>query len=207
MNSLLSINSPLWRFMDKALRLVWLNLLWLLCCLPIVTIGAATTALYSVSLKYVQDKESYLTHSFFKAFKENFLPATFIWIIMAVCGIILGIDLVLYLRLPSAGPKELLLMLIFFTAMLLYLFTSLYIYAIIAYFKNTVGQYVKNALVLSICHWPVSILMISGGIAFFLAGMLIFPPLLFIGMAGFCYMCSKYFVQLFEQLSKTIFYL
>ena len=45
MNGLFSINSPLWRFMDKALRLIWLNLLWFLCCLPIVTIGASTTAL------------------------------------------------------------------------------------------------------------------------------------------------------------------
>ncbi len=204
MNSLFSINSPLWRFMDKALRLVWLNLLWLLCCLPIVTIGSATAALYSVTLKYVRDEESYLTRSFFKALKENFLPATLIWIIMTVCGIILGVDLVLYLRMPSPGPKELLFMLVFFTAMLLYLFINLYIYAIIAYFKNTVGQYLKNALVLSICHWPVSILMICGGIAFFLAGMLVFPPLLFVGMAGFCYLCSKYFNQLFERLSKAI---
>lgn len=114
MNSLFSINSPLWRFMDKALRLVWLNLLWLLCCLPIVTIGSATAALYSVTLKYVRDEESYLTRSFFKALKENFLPATLIWIIMTVCGIILGVDLVLYLRMPSPGPKELLFMLVFF---------------------------------------------------------------------------------------------
>ena len=72
MNGLFSINSPLWRFMDKALRLIWLNLLWFLCCLPVVTIGAATTALYSVTLKYARDEEGYLTRSFFQAFRQNF---------------------------------------------------------------------------------------------------------------------------------------
>ena len=93
MNGLFSINSPLWRFMDKALRLIWLNLLWFLCCLPIVTIGASTTALYSVTLKYARDEEGYLTRSFFQAFRQNFRQSTIIWLVMAAIGILLGLVL------------------------------------------------------------------------------------------------------------------
>ena len=203
MNGLFSINSPLWRFMDKALRLIWLNLLWFLCCLPIVTIGASTTALYSVTLKYARDEEGYLTRSFFQAFRQNFRQSTIIWLVMAAIGILLGLDLIVYLRASSVSLTQSALMLIFFTAVLLYLFVSLYVYAMVAHFKNTVGQYMKNALILSICHWPASILMITGGVAFFLAGMLIFPPLLFVGTAGFCYLCSKYFNRLFDRLARA----
>ena len=203
MNGLFSINSPLWRFMDKALRLIWLNLLWFLCCLPVVTIGAATTALYSVTLKYARDEEGYLTRSFFQAFRQNFRQSTIIWLVMAAVGILLGLDLIVYLRASSVSLTQSALMLIFFTAVLLYLFVSLYVYAIVAHFKNTVGQYMKNALILSICHWPASILMITGGVAFVLAGMLIVPPLLFVGTAGFCYLCSKYFNRLFDRLARA----
>ena len=203
MNSLFSINSPLWRYTDKVLRLIWLNLLWILCCLPLFTAGAATTALYSVVLKYARDEEGYLSRSFFKAFRENFVPSTVIWLVLAAAGALMGLDLLVYLRSPSAGLPQLVLMVFFFTALLLYLFTSLYVYAMAAYFQNTAGQQIKNALILAICHWPASILMVSGIVILFLAAMLFFPPLLLIGGSGFCYLCSKYFNRIFSQLAAS----
>lgn len=201
MNSLFSIDSPLWRFTDKVLRLIWLNLLWFLCSIPLITIGASTTALYSVTLKYVRDEEGYLTSSFFQAFKNNFRSSTTIWMLMSVFNVFLVIDLILYLRIQSTGALEFFMLTIFFTALLIFLFVNLYIYAVIAYFQNTTIQYIKNAFLLSITHWPVSILMIVSIFGIFLIGMLAFPPILFISVSGFCYMGSKFFRHLFDQLA------
>ena len=57
------------RALTKICDMICLNIVWLICCIPIVTIGASTAALYSVMLKMVKNEEGYIFRSFFKAFK------------------------------------------------------------------------------------------------------------------------------------------
>ena len=78
--SIFNMDGPVFRFLNKMADLCILNLIFLLCCLPIITIGASVTALYSVTLKMSRDQEGYIARSFFKAFKANFKQATSIWI-------------------------------------------------------------------------------------------------------------------------------
>lgn len=198
MLNLFSVNSPLWRFMDRLLHLLWLNLLWLLCCLPVLTIGAATTALYTVTLKYARDQEGYMTREFFLAFKANFLQSTKAALILAAAGILLGLDFIVYAHHISAGPLSMILLTAFFTCGLLYLFLNLYIYAIMAKFQNTLAQCFKNALIMSVCHWPSSIFMLVLGFAILAVGLLLFPPLLFMGFALFSYVCSRFLLKIFD---------
>lgn len=198
MLNLFSVNSPLWRFMDRLLHLLWLNLLWLLCCLPVLTIGAATTALYTVTLKYARDQEGYMTREFFLAFKANFLQSTKAALILAAAGILLGLDFIVYARHVSAGPLSMILLTAFFTCGLLYLFLNLYIYAIMAKFQNTLAQCFKNALIMSVCHWPSSIFMLVLGFAILAVGLLLFPPLLFMGFALFSCVCSRFLLKIFD---------
>ena len=72
MGSLFNLDNPIWRFMGKLVDVFILTLLWAVCCIPIITIGPASTAVYYVTLKLVRDEESYTVRSFFKSFKENF---------------------------------------------------------------------------------------------------------------------------------------
>ena len=83
----------------------WLNLLWMICSLPVVTCGAATAALYSVTLKMCDDTDYRITSQFFRAFRENFTQATRLWLIMLGIGMILGVDgyAVAHLRSASSG--------------------------------------------------------------------------------------------------------
>ena len=83
----------------------YLNLLWFVCSLPVVTIGAATTALYYTSLKVIRGEESSLTQQFFHSFRENFKQATVLWLIMAGIGLFLAGDgyILYHLRLSSSG--------------------------------------------------------------------------------------------------------
>lgn len=199
--NLFSINSPLWRFMDRVLHLLWLNLLWLLCSLPVITIGASTTALYSVTLKYVKDQEGYMTREFFRAFKENFVQATLVQFLMGGLGLLLGLDFIVYSRNVSAGPLDMLLLVGFFSCLLIYLFVNLYIYAVIAKYRNPLRHCLKNALILSLYHWPSSVLMIVIGLSILGVGLLVFPPLLFIGFALFAYLCSRFLVKIFGRIS------
>ena len=83
------------RFSQILLRIAqccYLNLLWLICSLPVFTAGAATTALYHVTLKMVKDEDGALTGLFFRAFRENFRQATVLWLLLLAVGAALAGD-------------------------------------------------------------------------------------------------------------------
>ena len=63
------------QIMTKIFNIFWLSILWLLCCIPVITIGASTIALYYVMLKLVKDEETTVTREFFHSFKQNFLQS------------------------------------------------------------------------------------------------------------------------------------
>ena len=76
-----------------------LNILWLVCSLPIITIGASTTALYYTSFKIAKDEGSFITTMFFRSFRQNFKQATIIWMIMLAVGLAIGADAILLFQL------------------------------------------------------------------------------------------------------------
>ena len=84
MRSLFDTDGLLMRVLTKIADTVWLNILFLICSIPIFTIGASITALYYVSFKTIKDEEGYITKDFFRSFKENFKQSTIIWIVLLV---------------------------------------------------------------------------------------------------------------------------
>jgi len=75
--------------LGKVADLMILNILAMICCIPIFTTGAALTALHYMSLKIVRGEECYIVKGFFKSFKQNFKQATVIWLILLVAIFIL----------------------------------------------------------------------------------------------------------------------
>ena len=81
-----NIDSPFYRTMGKIGDLLFVNLLWLVCCLPIVTAGASTLGLFTVVNKMAA-KEDYTVHTdFFKAFKRDFKQSTALWLVLLLAG-------------------------------------------------------------------------------------------------------------------------
>lgn len=93
-------DSPLWRALTKVVDLIWLNILFVICCIPVFTVGAALSAMYSVTLKMCVNEEGAISQDFFKAFRENFKQATILWGIMLGIGIFLIAD---FLMVPLLG--------------------------------------------------------------------------------------------------------
>ncbi len=119
MGGLFSIENPFWQFINRLLHVILLNFLWFICSIPIVTMGAATTAVYSVTLKMVRNQEGYTVKSFFEAFRTNFRQSTVIWLILLVIGAVIGADLIVYLRASSVSLPGMILMMAFFAAAVL----------------------------------------------------------------------------------------
>ena len=79
---LFNLDSPVMVFLSKVANLMILNVLTIICCIPIFTAGAAITALYYVTIKMARGDDPYIIKGYFKSFKENFKQATIIWLIM-----------------------------------------------------------------------------------------------------------------------------
>ena len=69
MGNLFNLDGPVLQFINKLVYSVYLNILWFICCIPIVTVGASTTALFYVSLKVAKNEYGKLTKAFFHTFR------------------------------------------------------------------------------------------------------------------------------------------
>lgn len=193
-----SIMKALSRIADLAI----LNILWLICSLPVVTMGAATTALISMTLKMTDDKEGYIFRDYFKAFKRNFKQSTIIWLMILIIMAVLGADYYIMCRWNS-GLKYCMLTAIMLASLIL-LFVGLYIFPLIAKFENTIKEYVKNAFFMSIRHLPyTALLVLIFGMQVFvdysmLADIQYFPILILFGESAFVYVMSYIYERIFK---------
>jgi len=153
--NILRLDSPVMRFLTLVTNLVCLNMLWLLCCLPVVTAGAATTAMYYVIFQYISKLDDAVIKPFFSAFKDNFRQVTPIWILNLLIGAALAAE-VFYL---SQGA-EVWLVVAFVTLAFVYLGASFYLYPIMARYDAPARNSVMNCFVLSLRHLPSTLLVV-----------------------------------------------
>lgn len=199
MGGLFSIENPVWQFINRLLHIFLLNLLWIVCSLPVFTMGASTTAVYYVTLKMVRNEEGYTVRSFFDAFKTNFKQATVIWLILLLIGAFVGVDLTVYLRSTSVNVVGLVLMAAFFAVAVGFVFECIYVFALLARFDNTVKGTMVNALIMSIRHLPYSVLMLASNVILTAIGFLAFPPILLLGLPLMALVNSWFLVRVFDR--------
>lgn len=203
MAGLFNLDNPIWRFVGKFADLMLLNLLWVVCSIPIVTMGASTTAVYYVTLKLVRDEEGYIARSFFKSFKENFKQSTIIWLIMLVMTVVLVVDLRIYLSSGSLSTFNRVLSILFFALSIIFVLVSLYIFPIQSKFINPIKRTFINAFFMSIRHLPYSILMLVSNIGLLYIAIFLVPQitmvLIIFGFPLFAFVNSYCFVRIFDK--------
>ncbi len=204
MRKVFDFEGPVFSFLTKLADLFWLNLLFILCCIPVVTAGAASTALYYVTLKMAKDEEGYITKSYFKSFKDNFIQATVIWILFLVIVAVMLVDLRIANGGNTAGifndPSVSNIVIVAVGVMcIVLLMTITYVFPILAQFDNTIKNTIKNAFLISIRHLPYTFLMIL--ISFVPVALIWFSPalllLVLIMFSGTAYINSKFFNKIF----------
>lgn len=195
-------DSPVMSFLSRIADLIWLNLLTLLCSIPIVTAGAAFTALHYVSIKMVRNEEGYLTRSYFKSFKENFFQATVMWILMLFLTAAAGADFYFVSMMDSGVAFVLrtgLCVVLFF-----FLCSGIYWFALLARFENSIKNTIKNACFIGILNFPKSIcILIIYAVFWVLYGMFalhILPLIFLLGISLPIYLASYLFSGIFKKL-------
>lgn len=174
----LSSDSWLGRFFNLVFDLVIMHVIWIICSLPIFTIGASTTALYYAFMKRTRRDEGYIWKNFFHSFKENFKQATMIWFLLLAIGALLFTDI----RIGMAVTTSFGQVIIFVSSILLvpFFLVLLYIFPVQAKFENTIFTNIKNALLMSVANFGYTLLMLVIILTF-----------------GLCFISSKTFIGLF----------
>lgn len=156
------MDGKLYKSMEFIMNAFLLNLLWLVLCLPILTIFPATTAMFGVVREWKKQNDIRIFTAFFRLFRENFKQSFLIGILWLVfTGLLLG-DLIIINQLNSS--VKYILFSFFFLMGILYLFVSIYIFPVLVHYQVTWKNAIKNALLLSIStlhHTILSILIIA----------------------------------------------
>lgn len=185
MAGLFDSNNPVWRWMGRVADLFFLTMLWTVCCLPVVTAGASTTALYYVALKMAKNHEGYLLRSFFKSFKENFVLSTVIWAVTAVAGVALAAGFYAAGRLALRQSAFFLCVLAVF--LMLYLFTVTMIYPLAARLDTDAGHLFLMAFMTAVKNFSWVLLMAVVSLCVAAVGIFVFWPVLFVAAGGIAY--------------------
>jgi len=188
------------RFTSKLLNLIILNILWVVFSIPIITVGAATAAVYYVTLKMARDEEGYLFKDFFKGFKQNFRQGTVLEIIFLMSGFVLYGDIRYFLLHESI--YNYFFIAIFGAITIVYIFALIFAFPIAARFKNKLLVTLKNAVIMSLKHVTASIMM-SILLLLILYGFYVSIPIMIlcpiIAMSGYAYIGSILFRNIFDK--------
>ena len=184
----------------------WLNLLWFVCSLPVVTLGAASTALYYVTLKLARGEEGNVTAMFFQAFRRDFKQATGMWLILLGAGLFLGADgyILYHLRLTAQGPAAVMwtvLLAVIIAAAVMYVIVLLYAFPLLASVSNTVKAMLKNAFLIGTHYLFCTILVFAIHFAMFFVVVRIFTPLVIAGEGLTAMLCSLLLYRVIDACS------
>lgn len=206
MGNLFNPDNKFFVFMGRVADLTILNLLCIICCLPVITAGASITAMFYVTMKIVRNEDTYIIRGFFHSFKQNLKQGIIIHIIMVLLAIFLFIDVTFTYQMRPEGTLFTVLFYFFLVLAAIYLMVFIYIYPLLAKFYNPVKYTFRNALLMSIRHFPSTLIMAAVTIApiVLMATIpvaLVWGTFIFLicGFATLAYLNSRLLVNIFDN--------
>lgn len=163
MSKLFRMDSPLMRFLTKIADLMVLNILFCVTSIPLITIGASWTALYSVTLKMVRDEEGSVSRSYFRSFRQNFRQATLLWLGVLVVLALLVLDIRVLNGMAGGTVPGLLRVGVEILA-LLGIMVLQYLFPSLARFEASLADTLKNACVMALAYLPKTALMTAAAV-------------------------------------------
>ena len=182
MSGFFSLESPFYKFMSRLWDMLKLNILWLLCSglaakfvleyfllyfglaqfrilsfLPLAFMGAATTAVYVVTIRMVDEQEGYIARSFFKAYKENFKRGCILGIIQMVAVYAIYIDFQFY---KNVDKNNTLFLIVGVIAAVLTFMHTVYTFPLLARYENTLLNTMRNSYAIMIRFFPRTIFLV-----------------------------------------------
>lgn len=190
-------------FLNALGNLIVLNILTLICSIPIFTFGASMTALYTMVMRMARKEDGKIISEYFKAFKNNFKQATILWLIFG--GLIGFMVFDIWLLRSISGTFGTVYRVILFVIILIFAMILVHIFAVLARFDNTIKNTAKNALLFCVSKLPQAVLML---VLTLIPAILLTVSYRFIsvdfliGLSGPAYLAAIYFADLFKAYEE-----
>lgn len=198
LNRIFNYDNVVFRTITKIGYIWWLNILWVIFSLPVITIGASTTALLYSCMK-LKKEEGYCTKNFLKSFKENFKQSTAIFLLFVLVGALLAVNLVFWNQTGGTVGKTVKM---FVIAMFVpYFLDLLYVFAVQARFVNTVKRTIQYAFVLAVKNfvWTFQMALIMAALVYLNFTWLVANYItLSVGVGVVAYFMCAYYNRIFE---------
>lgn len=208
MHNLFHYENPFIQFLVRVGDLMILNALFILCSLPVVTLGASLTAMHRVTQNMLFEQEEPLLKAFFRAFRQNFRQSTLAWLVELVVIVSLVCDVLLVMAYFDGGLAKAMYILVAVLAILVVGVFS-YLMPLIARYENGMRQQVNNAVVLAIIKLPKTVLLtllnLLPVILLLISVPVFVQTLIFwviIGFAFVSFLTSSILKPVFQQLEK-----
>lgn len=200
--SLLDGERPFWKALSSGMDLVYLSILWLFCCLPVVTIGASSAALYDAVVHCCRRGEEGVLDRFFSTFRRELKRCILLWLPgIALIAVWCGSALFVLSTGDGAMPTLLLANLIV-TGILLW-GALLWLFPSESRFTLSFGDCWRLALKLAFSHFPATLLLLAVNAAAVLACLTwLFPLLLLPGLC--CFLNSLFIEKAFQPLISSV---
>lgn len=196
------VDSPFYEFLRRFVDVIKLNFLWLVFSLPIITIGASTVAVYSVTLKMVEDKEGYIGRDFIKAFKANLRQGIPLGLLTIGAVYVVYLNFSLFYAIES-NPLPLLIIGLF--AGVYFLFSLLYAYPLTARYKNSLRKTLNNSFQISIKFIGRTLILLLLIVFILIVCLYNFTTIFFgilIGPTFIMFTISSFALRIFRRIEK-----
>lgn len=157
MGNFFSVDGGLYKFMSRLWDMLQLNFMWFICSIPLVTMGAATTAAYSITLKMIDDEEGYIVGPFWKEFKANIKKGSITGVILLVAMYALYLDFQLF---KVAEQYNYAFLALFFIGLVLTLLHFIYAFPLLARYENSIINTLRNSFRISLKYLPKTIFLV-----------------------------------------------
>lgn len=160
MSGFFSTDNKFFILMGKIFDVMVLGLLWLVLCIPVITIGPASTAIYYTMVKVIRRERSYLFKEFFRSFKLNFKQGALLTLVYAILAVVMYVDFTYILDTTTDGSKMNAMMLGVFIALGIFtIFSLVYVFPLLSRFTVTLKNLIKWSFFISVRHIGWTLLM------------------------------------------------
>ena len=205
-----AIDSPVMRVLGRLGDIIILNMIFVVGCIPVITIGTSLSALYAVAMKMARGEDPSVWQEFWKAYKRNFRPATICWLVMAVIAILLFVDFRIIGVLKRGSESMYSIMRIVLAVILgMWMLMFQYLFPYIARFENGIFATLRNALLLAAAHIPSTIVIVGLSVGsliltLFTSRSFVIASIIwvFFGFAVLAYVQAFLLCRIFEKYEK-----
>ena len=186
------------RAVNKFTDCIFLSILFLICCIPVFTIGTAAASLYYTAYKVLRGDRGYIFRDYMEAFRDNFKQTAPVWLLTFLFWSILAADWSIIQQFAQNESFLSILTAVLIIGMSVLLAWMSYLFPYMARFENTRKQSMKNAVLMAAAHLPMTILML----ALMAAAVFLFymaPPLILLLPAVYAWIQSFILERIFRR--------